>query len=321
MNIIVTGSLAYDQIMNFPEPFIDHIMPDKLHLLSVSFLVTHLHKNYGGTSGNIAYTLGLLGKNPIILASAGKDAEDYKVMLEKNGAITDFMNIVTDDYTGSFVVITDVKDCQIAGFYPGAMQHDVELSCGEVLSKKNINKEEAFLVIAPTVPEAMVKNVAEAQMGGIRYLYSPAQQIPRLSKEDLTRGITGAEIVIGNDYEIALIEQKTEMTKEQMLEHAKIIVTTLGDRGSMIEQKDKQNIMIGVAKPKEVKDPTGSGDAFIAGFLSAYLDKLSLVECGQFGATAAVYVVERYGTTGHSYSLDVFENRLKENFSTSFPTT
>ncbi len=314
MNIVVTGSLAFDQIMLFPEAFSDHIMPDKLHVMSISFLVDHLHKNFGGVAGNISYNLGLLGKKPVCLSSAGKDAEDYKVFLEKNGVNTDFVTIIPDDYTGSFVVITDKKDCQIAGFYAGAMNSDKELSIVSTLRAINIDIEDSFAVIAPTTPEAMVKNVEEVQQNNIRYLYSPAQQIPRLAPDDLIKGIEGAEILIGNDYEIALLEKKTDLTKEQMLEKVKLVITTLGDRGSVIEQKDKEEIVVGIAKPQIVKDPTGSGDAYIAGFLAAYLDGKELVECGQYGATAAVYAIEEFGTTAHTYSLALFENRFKENF-------
>jgi adenosine kinase len=310
MQIIVTGSLAFDQIMLFPGAFIDHIMPDKLHVMSVSFIVEKLHKNFGGVAGNISYNLALLGHNPICLSTAGKDGHDYKAYLEKNGVNTEYFKVNENDYTSSFVLITDKKDCQIAGFYPGAMRSDPQLPLEEVLDKTADN----FLIIAPTTPEAMSKNVDTAIQKNVPYLYSPAQQIPYIQKEDLLRGIEGAEILIGNDYEIALIEKKAEISKEEIKQKVKILITTLGERGSVIEQKDSPEIAIGVAKPRVIKDPTGAGDAFIAGFLSAYLDKKILVECGQYAATAAIYALEEYGTTNHRYSLNLFENRLKENF-------
>jgi adenosine kinase len=314
MNIIVTGSLAFDQIMLFPDAFVDNIMPDKLHVLSVSFLVEHLHKNYGGTAGNICYTLGLLGKSPICLSTAGKDAHDYKSFLEKDGINTHFMKLVHDDYTGHFVVITDKKDCQIAGFYPGAMAKDKDLSIKAVMEELHLPPEDTFVVLAPTSPEAMRGFITECHELQLRYLYSPAQQIAQTPKEDLVKGIEKAEVIIGNDYEIALLESRAEMSKQDMLKTTKIIISTLGDRGSVIEQAGKDEIVVGVAKPHAVHDPTGSGDAYIAGFLAAYLDGRSVLECGQRAATAAVYAVEQYGTTTHSFSLNIFENRLKENF-------
>lgn len=314
MHIIVTGSLAFDQIMVFPDAFADHIMPDKLHVMSVSFLINHLHKNFGGTAGNISYNLGLLGRDPVCLASAGKDAEDYKVFLEKNGVNTKYITIIKEDYTGSFVLITDKKDCQIAGFYPGAMNHDEDLSIIDIIKKEKWDAEDCFAVLAPTTPEAIANNVKQLQENGVRYLFSPAQQIPRLAKEELIDGVEGAEIVVGNDYEIALLENKTGINKEEMVDKVKVVITTLGERGSVLNQKNREEIVIGTAKPRDVKDPTGSGDAYIAGFLTAYLDGKSLVECGQWGATAATYAVEAYGSTGHTYSLSIFENRLRENF-------
>jgi adenosine kinase len=314
MNILVTGSLAFDQIMVFPDAFADHIMPDKLHVLSVSFTLDRLHKNFGGVAGNISYNLGLLGENPICMATVGKDGEDYQSFLGKNGVVTDFIKVNSKDYTASFVMFTDKKDCQIAGFYPGAMKHDTELSLDEAMKEANLITESCFGVIAPTQPEAMVARAYEFSKLGIKYAYNPAQQTDYLTSGDLIKGIEGAEIVIGNDFEIALLEKKSRLSKQDMLEKVKVIITTLGDRGSLIEQKDKKEIIVGVAKPREVVDPTGSGDAYLAGFLSAYLKGKSMVECGQWGATVATYAVESYGSTGHSFSMSLFENRLKENF-------
>lgn len=311
MQVVVTGSLAFDQIMIFPESFEDHIMPDKLHVMSVSFLVDHLHKNFGGVAGNISYNLGMLGLNPVCVGNIGQDGEDYKLMLEKNGVNIDFLNTIHDDYTGTFVVITDKKDCQIAGFYPGAMKNDEKLKLADIVLNKD---EEFFLTIGPTMPKAMVSLVREAKELGLRTLYSPAQQIPRLSKEELLEGIEQAEVLVGNDYEIALIEKKIGLSHFQLLDMVNVLVTTLGERGSKIEQKNSAEMMIGVAKPKEVADPTGSGDAYIAGFLAGYVENKSLIECGQMAATTAAYAVESFGTTGHKFSKALFENRKSENF-------
>ena len=313
MQVVVTGSLAFDQIMIFPEAFVDHIMPDKIHSISVSFLVDHLHKNYGGVAGNISYNLGLLGKKPICFATAGRDAEDYKVFLEKNGVNVDHLKIELDDYTGSFVVITDKSDSQIAGFYPGAMRQDVMLKLMQIVDTPD-EFNDMFLVVAPTMPLAMNRFVEDARDHGVRYLYSPAQQIPRLSKENLIAGVEGAEIVIGNDYEVALIEEKTGMSRYDILRHVKILITTLGKEGSRIETSDGQEIRIGTARTDTILDPTGEGDAYIAGFLSGCLEGTDLERCGQLAATTSVFALEQYGTTGHTFSREIFDNRLKENF-------
>lgn len=314
MNIIVTGSLAFDQIMLYPGSIADHIMPDKHHIISSSFIVDHLEKNQGGVAGNISYNLGLMGKNPICLASLGKDGIDYKNFLAKNNVYTDYIQIINDDYTASFVVITDHKDCQISGFYEGSMKHDNDLSIVELMEQMQLSVEDTFVVLAPTNGYAMAKYIKELKDRRIRYLFSPAQQIGYLEKSDLINGLTEAEVVIGNDYEIALIQEKSGISKNEILEHVRVLVTTIGERGSLIEQKDKPELMIGVAKPRTIKDPTGVGDAYIAGFLAGYLDEKSLLECGQQGAVAAAYVIEEYGTTNHSFSLNIFANRIKENF-------
>lgn len=312
--IIVCGSLAFDQIMLYPGAFADQIMPDKHHIISTSFLVSHLEKNQGGTAGNISYNLGLLDKPVICAAYLGKDGKDYKEYLKAHKVNTDFVKISDKDYSASFVVFTDKKDCQISAFYQGAMKEDTNISLAEILKFQNLKIEDIFLVIAPTYQKAMLKLIREAKNLNIRYLFSGAQQIQYFSSEELLEAILGAEIIIGNDYEIALLQEKIQMSKSQLLDKVKILVTTLGERGSLVEQREKQEIVIGKAKVREVKDPTGVGDAYIAGFLSGYLDNKSLIECGQMGTVAASFVLEEYGTTKHSYSLSIFNNRLKENF-------
>jgi len=314
MHIIVTGSLAFDQIMLYPGGIADHIKPDMHHVISTSFIVDRLEKNQGGTAGNISYNLGLLGEKPVCLASIGKDGSDYINFLDKNNVNTQFIQKVPYDYTASFVVITDQDDCQISGFYEGAMKKDNELSIEKCLDELMVAPEDAFLVLAPTSAEAMAKYIHEAQALRLRYLFAPAQQTPNFSREDMMAGITGANIIIGNDYEISQMLDKAGLTEEQLLDRGSIVIKTLGERGSLIHQKGKQEIAVGVVKARQIQDPTGIGDAYIAGFLSGYLARKNLVECGQMGATAASYVLEEYGTTNHSFSRPIFDNRMRENF-------
>lgn len=301
-NILVTGSLAFDFIMDFPDSYENHILPDKIKTLSVSFLVDNLNKNFGGIAGNIAYTLALLDQKTTILACAGeKDFAGYKSHLEKVKIDTSSIKIIPDEFSANAFMITDKNNCQIAGFYPGALAHDTSLSL------KNAGKID-FVVVAPTVPDAMEKFAKEAKELNIPYLYDPAQQIPRISKEQLMAGIDGAEIVIGNDYELALIQEKTGFSKKQLLTKTKILITTLGEKGSLIET-EKESITVGIAKAEKFVDPTGAGDAYIGGFLAAYLNDKDLKTAGERGTTAASFVIEKYGTQNHNFTSETFKKR------------
>lgn len=309
-NVVVTGSLAFDHIMDFPQSFEENILPEKLKTLSVSFLVSKFDKNFGGVAGNIAYNLGLLNYKTIILSSAGqKDFSPYKKHLQKIGADINFINVLRNDFTANMFVITDKNNCQIAAFNPGAMSKDAQLKLKPISEKTSID----FLVISPTAPKAMNNFVHQAKKLKIPYLYDPAQQIPRIEKEELKNAINNAEILIGNDYEIALILKKTDFSKKQILEKVKIVITTLGEKGSLIETKETK-LKVGIVKPQKIVDPTGAGDAYIAGFLAGYVKDSPLHVCGQIGATAATYVIEYYGTQKHNFTIAEFKKRYKLAF-------
>lgn len=202
MNIIVTGSLAYDYIMDFPGSYEENILPDKIKTLSVSFLAQNFSRNFGGVSGNIAYNLALLETKSTILASAGKnDFARYEQHLKNSGIDNSYITTVPNEFCANMFMITDRNNCQIAGFYPGAMNYDAKLSLSSIIDID-------FVIIAPTVPEAMSNFVMEAKSLQVPYLYDPAQQIPRIETNDLRDGVDGAEILIGNDYEIALVMKK-----------------------------------------------------------------------------------------------------------------
>jgi adenosine kinase len=301
--IIVTGSLAFDYIMNFPGVFADNIDPTKLHILSVSFLAETLKKERGGTAGGISYNLGLLKSNPLLLATAGEDFDSYAALLKNSGVDLSGLKIVREESTSLAMILTDKKNNQITSFYPGAM------TAADSVSIKDVKGE--FCVIAPTKPEAMAKYVKECLELKIPYLYDPGMQLPRLSDNELLEGITGAEILIANDYEMGIIESRVQ---GQVLGDIKIKITTLGSAGSVIEHQGKK-IQIKAANPKEVLDPTGAGDAYRAGFLAGYLRGFDLKTCGQMGSVTSCYTIEKYGTTNHSFTIDEFKTRYKENFS------
>ncbi len=309
--IIVTGSLGFDYIMDFPGRFSDRIMPDKIHQISLSFLVDDLKKQWGGTAGNIAYSLGLLGIKPILLATAGNDFAPYKKYLQKTGVVTSHVKEIKNIATGSYFVITDQSDNQIGAFYTGAMRH------AHKLSLKKINGKIDLVVIAPNDPTAMQRFVLECQEMQIPYMYDPAFQIGQLTKADLMRGVLKAHILIGNDYEIALIMNRLHLTKEQLLKRSGIIITTLGNKGARIEDLASgvyEEFVIKPAKAKKIIDPTGAGDCFRSGFLAGFIQGFDLQTCGQMGALTAVYTVEKYGTTTHTFTKKEFVKRYEQNY-------
>lgn len=311
MNVIITGSLGYDYIMNFSGKFADRIMPDNLHKISLSFLADKLNKQFGGTAGNIAYSLKLLGINPKILSVAGNDFSSYKEFLEKKNIATDGILIRKEEPTSCYFVVTDQDNNQIGTFYVGAQKYASKLSLSTFLQGDPLEK---FVVISPQDPTAMKKFVKECQTLHVPYLYDPAFQIATFTKEVLREGIIGAEILIGNDYEIDLITNTLEISHEELLVMGpKVVITTLGSKGSIIESRNDA-IHIKPAKVKNTSDPTGAGDAYRSGFLAGYVGKFDLETCGRMGSIAAAYTVEKYGTVTHTYTKKEFINRYKENF-------
>ncbi len=307
MNVIVIGSLGYDYIMDFPGLFSERIMPDKIHNISLSFLVDRLSKNFGGTAGNIAYTLKLLGIDPYIHAAVGSDFESYRKFLHQHDIPTDYIYDFKDELTGSYFGITDKHDNQIGSYYQGALVHHPELSLSEVIQPIGL------VVISPTLPVAMTKFVRECQKKKLPYLYDPAFQIDHFSSSELYEALSQATIFIGNDYEITLVERKLKLTHDRIIGLVPIVVTTLAGKGSIIETKNKK-IAITAAKAENTSDPTGAGDAYRAGFIAGFLRGIDLATCGRMASIAAVYTVEKYGTQTHTFTKKEFCDRYYENY-------
>lgn len=305
--ILVTGSLAFDHIMNFPGKLGDHILPDKIHMLNVSFLVDDMRKSFGGTAGNIAYSLSLLGVKCAILGMTGEDFEAYRLFLEKYEVDTRYIKSVNNLYTSTAFGITDVTDNQIWGFYTGADKLSEHLSITDVRRKIDMG------IIAPHNPRAMIKFAREYTQAKIPYLFDPGMQLPWFTESDLRVAFRGAAIIIGNDYEINLMEKKIAAPVKSYSREGKIIVTTLGNKGSTVTSKEG-GISILPAKAYSNADPAGAGDAYRAGFVAGYLRNFSLKTCGQMGAVSAAYTVEKLGTTTHTYSADEFIKRYRENY-------
>ncbi len=308
MFIVLTGSVAFDYLMTFPGYFKDHILPDKLDSISLSFLVDSFRKRQGGIAPNIAYTLALLGEKPHILATVGEDFEDYRKWLENNGVDTSMMKVIPGEVTASFFCNTDRANSQIASFYPGAMGYSSQLSFKDWKGPKP-----DLVVISPSDPEAMKQHVLECGELGIPYLYDPSQQIVRLTGNDLRTGIERARALFVNDYEFGLIQKMTGMQPGEMLKYLQYMVVTNGSKGSIVYSKETE-YFIPVVPPDHITDPTGVGDAYRGGFLTGYSHGLDLEICGQMGTLAATFCLECEGTQGHCYTLNEFIARFRKHF-------
>jgi len=309
MNIVVTGSIAYDYLMTFPGRFAEHILPDQLDHISLSFLVDEMRRQRGGIAANIAYSLTLLGERPRIMATVGQDFVEYRQWLEQQGVDTSLVRDEPDLFTASFFVNTDRGGNQIASFYTGAMARARELSFHDLEAG-----EIDLAVISPNDPQAMVTYPAECQELGIPYLYDPSQQIVRLAGEDLREGLEGCDLLVVNDYEFELLREKTGLSAEAIRHTPSLAcVVTLGAEGARIWAKDGV-YDIPAVHPQRTEDPTGIGDAFRAGLIKGLALGFSWSLAGRMGALAATYALERIGPQSHCYTLADFVARFREHF-------
>ena len=320
MKLIVTGSIAYDYLMSFPGKFTEHFLPDHLQRVSLSFLVDTMDKRRGGCAPNIAYTLALLGERPYLMATAGQDFKDYGEWLQAAGVDISLVHQVRDKFTASFFCSTDTENNQIASFYTGAMANASELSFRTV-------DHPGLVIISPNDPGAMVQYAEECRTLGIPFIFDPGQQCARMSGDELRDGISGARMVICNDYEFELIRQKTGMGEDTVLGHAQSLVITRGEEGcSLYEQQPGSGIGdqgsgtrfsrvdVKAIAPHRIVDPTGVGDAFRGGFMKGIATGKPLTECAQLGSVAATYALEHLGGQSHAYTMKEFGDRYAEHF-------
>jgi adenosine kinase len=306
MDIIVSGSLAYDRIMNFPGYFSDHILPEKVHVLNVCFQIDGITEKFGGTAGNIAYALTLLGEKPEISATLGQEEHKYLEWLKKNGISSDNIKIIKDEFTASAYITTNKADNQITGFNPGAMNYSSSLEFD------NLNPKETIVIVAPGNLEDMLNYPRLCKARGIDYIFDPGQSIPMLEPEDLVQAIDGCRIMISNDYELDLILNKTGLKKEALLEHAKTIIVTMGELGSRISTINGE-IKIPAARAKIVRDPTGAGDSYRGGMIRGLVCGKDVEESARMGSVCASFSVECYGTQEYTFSPEEFNERLALN--------
>ncbi len=320
MKLIVTGSIAYDYLMSFPGKFTEHFLPDHLQRVSLSFLVDTMDKRRGGCAPNIAYTLALLGERPYLMATAGQDFKDYGEWLQAAGVDISLVHQVRDKFTASFFCSTDTENNQIASFYTGAMANASELSFRTV-------DHPGLVIVSPNDPGAMVQYAEECRTLGIPFIFDPGQQCARMSGDELRDGISGARLVICNDYEFELIRQKTGMSEDGVLGLAQSLVITRGEDGcSLYEPHPGSGIRdagsgsglsrvdVKAIAPHRIVDPTGVGDAFRGGIMKGMAVGKPLKECAQLGSVAATYALEHLGGQSHAYTMKEFGDRYGEQF-------
>ncbi len=324
MKILLSGSLSIDQIMTFDDLFKDLIQPDKLRVLSISVLVSKMRLSRGGTAGNIAYSLALLGEKPILYASLGKDDRGYIKILSKLGVDTQFVHF-SNLPTAKFSVLTDKSNCQVGGFYPGAM-NDAKL-----LSIKQFKNEDVLVVISPHDPRQMMVQIKQCQDLNKKLVFDVGQQVLALNKEELLLGLKVAELLIVNDYEMGMLCKKTNLTKQQVINKVAACVVTLGANGCelygqnliLLDKLGKvksagatisQATKISAVTATKVVDPTGAGDAYRAGFLYGYVRGWSMKKCAKLASTTAVYAVENFGTQKHKFTKKNLKGRYQQQY-------
>jgi adenosine kinase len=310
--VVCTGSIAYDFILTFKGRFKDHILPDKTHILNLSFLVDDLQKRRGGVAGNYAYNLSLLGYPAAVLATAGADALEYREWLAAHGIDCRGLRLLEGELSATGFTTTDMDDNQLTGYYGGAMWKAATLGLDDAPPGPDA------VIIGPNDPGAMKRLVRECRDRNVRFVFDPAHQLPMMAAEDVMDGTQGAWIVIGNDYELELIQQRTGKDMDGLLELAQIVVTTLGRHGSRINTRDGA-VEIPAARPLREADPTGAGDAYRAGLVAGLLRGLDLDVAGRIASLAGTYAVEQVGTIEHAYTPDEFRRRYRESFGADLP--
>jgi len=307
MKIVVTGSIAFDYLMTFPGRFAEVIMADQLQHLSLSFLVDSMKRQPGGIAPNIAYTLALLGSRPTIMATAGQDFSEYRIWLEDKGIDTSAIVEIDDVFTASFFVNTDLDLNQIASFYTGAMAHATKLTFREYAADADL------AIVSPNDPDAMCAYARECRELSIPYIYDPSQQTIRLSGDQLYEGLNGCQLLTVNAYEYSLIQERTGLNSEQIMERIGGLLVTRGGEGAELIV-DGQKWQIPIVPSMHILDPTGAGDAFRSGLLRGMELGLPWDIAGRMGALASTYVLENVGTQNHDFTPAEFVARYRQHF-------
>ena len=308
MKIGVTGSVGRDHLMTFPGRFTDSFVAGSLEKVSLSFLVDGLDIRRGGCAANIAFGMGVLGLNPILIAAVGKDFHDYQLWLESHGVDTSYVKVSQELVTALYMVTTDKDLNQIASFFPGAMSEAREIILPNLLEKTGIFD---LMVISPDDPAAMLHYSETARALKIPFVADPSQQMASMDGEEIKELIEGAAYLFLNEYELALACQKTRWSDEDILDRVGVRVITLGAAGAKVEEKGRDPIFVGTPQEKAKIDPTGVGDSFRSGFIAGLAWGLGHKRCAELGAMLATYVIESKGTQEYRFTKDEFLIRFE----------
>jgi adenosine kinase len=310
MSALICGSLAYDTIMVFPERFKDHILPDKVHILNVSFLVPEMRRQYGGVAGNISYNLKMLGGDPYPMATVGDDFGPYQRRLESLGISTRYIRHLEGEFTPQAFITTDVDDNQITAFHPGAMQESQ-------LNKVGDTEGMTLGIVAPDGREAMLQHSRDFERHGIPHIFDPGQAMTLFDGDDLRTFIRQANWLVANDYEFQLIRERTGMSRKEVAEQLDALIITRGGDGSVLVTGMGEEL-IETVEPTAVLDPTGCGDAYRSGLIYGLQNNLDLVTACRIGSVMGALKVAVQGPQNHVHTLDEIVARFKQAFGYSF---
>ncbi|OGI39633.1 MAG: sugar kinase [Candidatus Muproteobacteria bacterium RBG_16_64_10] len=306
MSALICGSFAYDTIMVFRDQFKNHILPDKVHILNVSFQVPEMRREFGGCAGNIAYNLKLLGDAPLPMGTVGKDFGPYAEWMDRCGVDRRHVKVMDCVYTAQAFITTDMADNQITAFHPGAMN----LSHHARVTEANGVK---LGMVSPDGREGMLAHAAEFAQQGIPFVFDPGQGLILFTGEELARFVDQAAWVTVNDYEAQLLQERTGKTLETLAKRVKALIVTLGAQGSRV-YTDGRVVEIPAAAPRAVKDPTGCGDAYRAGLLHGLLHGLDWETTGRVASLLGAIKIEHHGTQNHRFASAEFDARFREAF-------
>jgi len=310
MSVLICGSIAYDTIMVFHDRFKNHILPEQVHILNVSFLVPELRREYGGCAGNIAYNLKLLGGDPVTMATVGKDFQPYSQWMAYCGLSQAFIKTLDNSFTAQAYITTDMDDNQITAFHPGAMSFSHLNDVSSVVGIK-------LGIVSPDGKDGMVQHARQFAAAGIPFIFDPGQGMPMFNGEELLEFVELADWITLNDYEAKLMEERTGLSPEQLAAKVKALIITKGGDGSLI-YTDGKILEIPAAKPKALLDPTGCGDAYRAGLLYGLSEELDWETTGRIASLIGAIKIETAGTQNHTFTLAEFKERYHENFGHSF---